>query len=869
METSRYTTTPRGITQDPRNAGRHRVWRTLTVSAIISLMALATSPAPAADFYWSGGSASSDNIDQNDNWWNNSHPGSGDNLYFNSTSGSRHGPYSDFGSASWFNNLITYAGAGGIKWRGDATRALKFENNSDANLFEIEASIGNLSNPDQDLELDPSGAGGIKVDNSVTITGGKQIKVSGANTLTFAGSISGSAATLVVLGSGTVVLAGPANNTYSGLTTVNSGTLSLGMRTAGLNAFGGDLTINGGTVNYANSTDNQIPDTANVTINAGGTLAFGARNETIGQTSPSAAGSFAVNGGFVTMGSGTVTLARNPSITGGTVMLAGLSSVLEADQELVFNGGKIDFSYGLSGGPRLVLHGGDGTGITFQSSATTAALISNSGNHGVLALNQSATTVFTVADVPGLNTELEIDVPMIDTVTSAIRKDGAGRLLLLGANTYSGATIISAGTLALGNGTMSAGSISPLSSVSIAAGATFDVSGLGASATYTLGSGASLSASGTGTAVGITAAAIKGGSSGTVSLGSRPLTLTYDGSHPALYISQGKLSLHGNAFTVNNVSGMALGCGAYTIIQQASGNISTGGNCSVNVAGNGQVANSTASISVAGGTVLLNITGCASPAQLNMCGTGSFCSSAGSQVFGVSGATESDVTYSLQKDGTTVESQTGTGSAIVFAGQSAVGTYTVVGARGYSTTTMNGSATIHDSPVAPVPNVSFNLAPSLSLKIKISELLAGWTGSSLSLQSAGPTSAAGGSVTKDSAYIFYLPPSGSVASDHIPYTVCGANGCATTANIDLTIVAPGGIAQTITVCGGTAISHFYGIPGLQYDVQRATSLGPRPPADWTTITPGSPLTASANDGSFTYTDSNAPTGTAYYRSLNH
>jgi hypothetical protein len=81
------------------------------------------------------------------------------------------------------------------------------------------------------------------------------------------------------------------------------------------------------------------------------------------------------------------------------------------------------------------------------------------------------------------------------------------------------------------------------------------------------------------------------------------------------------------------------------------------------------------------------------------------------------------------------------------------------------------------------------------------------------------------------------------------------------------IVPPGGIAQTIAVSDGTATISFYGIPGFQYDVQRATSLGP--PANWTTITMGSPLTASPNDGSFTCTDDSAPNGMAYYRAMQH
>ena len=106
---------------------------------------------------------------------------------------------------------------------GDTTFALKFENNNDSNLFEIEANIGNRSSPDQDLEINPVGTGGIKADGSVTITGGKQVKVYGGNTLTFAGAISGSPATLAILQGATVALQAACN--YTGDTYVSSGTL--------------------------------------------------------------------------------------------------------------------------------------------------------------------------------------------------------------------------------------------------------------------------------------------------------------------------------------------------------------------------------------------------------------------------------------------------------------------------------------------------------------------------------------------------------------------------------------------------------------------------------------------------------------------
>ena len=113
------------------------------------------------------------------------------------------------------------------------------------------------------------------------------------------------------------------------------------------------------------------------------------------------------------------------------------------------------------------------------------------------------------------------------------------------------------------------------SSLNIAAGATFDVSGLGASATYSFGGSATLVANGTNTVVGVSAAAIIGGASGTVSLGSQPVTLTYDGSHPALYISQGTLSLNGNAFIVNTAAFTVI-AGAAATLMLTSGNSQSG-----------------------------------------------------------------------------------------------------------------------------------------------------------------------------------------------------------------------------------------------------------------------------------------------------
>jgi hypothetical protein len=98
-----------------------------------------------------------------------------------------------------------------------------------------------------------------------------------------------------------------------------------------------------------------------------------------------------------------------------------------------------------------------------------------------------------------------------------------------------------------------------------------------------------------------TPATIAGGT--TVSFGSRPITLNYDGSHPALTISSGTLSLNGNAFTVNTSSPLAVG--SYVLVQQSSGNITSAG--TYTVTGTALGANF-GNISVSGGQVILNIT---------------------------------------------------------------------------------------------------------------------------------------------------------------------------------------------------------------------------------------------------------------------
>jgi autotransporter-associated beta strand protein len=190
-------------------------------------------------------------------------------------------------------------------------------------------------------------------------------------------------------------------------------------------------------------------------------------------------------------------------------------------------------------------------------------------------------------------------------------------------------------------------------------------------------------------------------------------------------------------------------------------------------------------------------------------------------------------------------------------------TYTVTVTDGTTSCANSGSGTVtvNALPVAPSPNLSSNLAQHLSMKVAIVPLLAAWTspgGSPLSVASAGPSSGQGGTVSKDSNYIYYLPPSGTPATDTIPYTVSDANGCTTAGTLDVNFVTSAGYAQSITYSGGAVTINFAGIPGYQYEVERSS--------DSSFTSPEVVLTTNApTAGLFIYTDNSPPQPSAYYR----
>jgi autotransporter-associated beta strand protein len=256
--------------------------------------------------YWRG-YGSNDNIDQWANWWTGN-PSSGDNLYFDNTgSGSdcgatgRKWAYSNYGSGSWFGEIITFNCSSTIKLYGDNTYAMKFENRSSPDLFEISNStIGNREG--FNLEINPVGSGGVLVSSNVISldhTGeARTLKVYGGYLLTINAAITdvdGTGGKLELNGPGTVELKGA--NAYSGATIINDGTIRL-MRSGGGTLPSGNTVVINNTGTLRVSSNQTL---SSISLNPGGTLIVDA-GVTLELSSFSSNGSITNNGTILVNG---------------------------------------------------------------------------------------------------------------------------------------------------------------------------------------------------------------------------------------------------------------------------------------------------------------------------------------------------------------------------------------------------------------------------------------------------------------------------------------------------------------------------------------------------------------------------------------
>ncbi|MBN8458866.1 MAG: cadherin domain-containing protein [Verrucomicrobia bacterium] len=273
---------------------------------------------------------------------------------------------------------------------------------------------------DTDLNVGGSSASSISIANGIGIG-------SGSRTFTVADVTASSAADLTLSGtgalrnSGTLVKAGAGtlainNVNVHGATTVSAGKLLLGA---------------GGSTGCIRNT---------LTVNAGAIVDYAANN-TFGYTSGASVSSLQINSSTV----GGANYGQHfwnsfqLGMTGGTLYLGGATNEWHNATVTVNSSSAVSRILGVGSTPQMRLR--DGTPVTFN-----------------------------VADGP-LAVDFSVEVPVTQSGgTSSLTKSGMGTMRMTAANTYTGTTSVSAGTL-LVNGSLSTGA------VTVAAAATFGGSG--------------------------------------------------------------------------------------------------------------------------------------------------------------------------------------------------------------------------------------------------------------------------------------------------------------------------------------------------------------------------------------------------------
>jgi len=300
-----------------------------------------------------------------------------------------------------------------------------------------------------------SGVGGV-VSRTFTIAGG------GANLDVDVAVTNGAASTasLIKSGPGTLTFAGADANTYSGTTTINGGTLRLN-KTAGVNAIVGNIVIGaGGTLQL--STNHQIADTAGITLD-GGTLTGWSTDETIafftqnsgGLSAGGNTGHVTVDGALTLAGGNTLTINSNPGslnpaswsvgsavLSGADILIGGNNGVGNPRTSLTIGAGgltmlgrTITLNAGTAG--TILNLNGDFTGSGFNN--ITGALVD------VVAPRLELGTATRGFRVLSGTTTIGLEI----SGTGGLTKSGAGLLQLTAANTYTGLTTVSGGTLSV------------------------------------------------------------------------------------------------------------------------------------------------------------------------------------------------------------------------------------------------------------------------------------------------------------------------------------------------------------------------------------------------------------------------------------
>lgn len=205
-----------------------------------------------------------------------------------------------------------------------------------------------------------------------------------------------------------------------GLRKSGSGTLTL----TAINTYSGGTVVDAGTLALHSTTPDQAAVRGDITVNPGGSLAIsGADYAGLGRTGGANVSGLQVNGG-------TVQNSVQSFLTGCTVNLTGGT---------------------MTGGSYHVLH----SSLNSKASAATSMVSS-----GLVIRKDYGSADLNIDVEDGASaTDLHISGNIGEVLSSALGKSGAGKLVLTGVNSYTGNTIVQAGTLCIQeNGKLYAGS---------------------------------------------------------------------------------------------------------------------------------------------------------------------------------------------------------------------------------------------------------------------------------------------------------------------------------------------------------------------------------------------------------------------------
>lgn len=406
------------------------------------------------------------------------------------------------------------------------------------------------------------GNGRLFSDGAVTVVAGATFNLGGY--AQGVGALAGAGTVQLGTGGALTVGNGNASSSYAGeiagggsLTKAGTGTLTL----TGANSFSGGTTINGGTLQIGDgagtgSLVGTVVNNATLAFDRAGSLTF--------------AGDITGTGALTKDGTGTLILTGAAGHTGGTTISGGSLQIGDSGATgsisgNILNNGALSFKRandltyaGVVSGSGSLTQAGSGTltltGTNSYSGGTTV------NNGGTLRIGNDGTNDGSVSGTIANDGMLEFD--NLNTAnfagaifgTGALRKLGGNTLTLSGASSYSGPTVITAGTLRLGGNDR----LNTSGNVSVASGASFDLGGysqgigeLSGAGEVKLGSGGALSA---GKTTSSTFTGIISGSGSLTKTGTGRLTLAGDNTYTgSTTIAAGMLQI-GNAGTTGSLA---------------------------------------------------------------------------------------------------------------------------------------------------------------------------------------------------------------------------------------------------------------------------------------------------------------------------